>query len=89
MEYVEGHRLSESISSRGLDLAAVDVMTWQTAAVFLPALIAFLVMLYVWATRGRDPKPGSVPAQYEPPSGLSPAEVGLLIDNSVDAPLIP
>jgi len=51
--------------------------------VLLP-LWAFIVMFVFWWTKGRDPKPDrSVAPQYEPPKGMTPAEVGTLIDDSV------
>ena len=37
-----------------------------------------------WKTRGRDPKLGSIAAQYDPPDDLRAAELGTLIDNKVD-----
>jgi uncharacterized membrane protein len=53
---------------------------------FLPVpIIAFLVMLRLWRKKGRDPELGrSIMPQYEPPEDLSPAEVGTLMDFSVD-----
>jgi uncharacterized membrane protein len=52
--------------------------------VFLP-LLTFGVMFGVWHTVGKDPEPGmSVAPMYEPPKGLTPAEVGTLIDDSTD-----
>jgi len=51
--------------------------------VLLP-LWAFIVMFFFWWTKGRDPKPDmSVAPMYEPPKGMTPAEVGALIDDSV------
>ncbi|HEX9763810.1 MAG TPA: DUF2207 domain-containing protein [Candidatus Acidoferrales bacterium] len=44
----------------------------------------FGLMFWLWHTRGRDPALGSIAAQYEPPAGLTPAEVGTLIDNTPD-----
>ena len=52
--------------------------------VFLP-LLTFGVMFGVWHAVGKDPEPGmSVAPMYEPPKGLSPAEMGTLIDDSTD-----
>jgi uncharacterized membrane protein len=49
-------------------------------------LWAFAVMFPMWWLKGRDPDPGiSVAPMYEPPEKMGPAEVGTLIDNSVDA----
>jgi uncharacterized membrane protein len=46
---------------------------------------AFLVMFVLWWLKGRDPDPGmSVAPMYEPPKNMGPAEVGTLIDDSVD-----
>ncbi|HEX3377475.1 MAG TPA: DUF2207 domain-containing protein, partial [Candidatus Acidoferrales bacterium] len=46
---------------------------------FLPILV-FFIMFWLWSTRGRDPRVGSVAVQYEPPDGLTPAEAGTLVD---------
>jgi uncharacterized membrane protein YgcG len=43
-----------------------------------------LLMLGLWYTRGRDPRHRPIAPQYAPPEGLSPAEVGTLVDNSPD-----
>jgi uncharacterized membrane protein YgcG len=47
-------------------------------------IIAFVFMLWLWWTRGRDPRLRPIAAQYEPPDQLTPGEVGTLIDNSAD-----
>jgi len=47
---------------------------------FLP-FIAFIVMFWLWWTRGRDPQMGSIAVQYEPPDKLTPGECGTLVDN--------
>jgi uncharacterized membrane protein len=48
-------------------------------------LWAFAVMFPLWWMKGRDPDPGmSVAPMYEPPEKMGPAEVGTLIDGSVD-----
>ena len=47
---------------------------------FLP-LVAFLIMFWLWWTRGRDPQLGSIAVQYEPPDKLTPGECGTLVDN--------
>lgn len=44
----------------------------------------FVGMLLLWFRVGRDPEERPVSAQYEPPSGLTPAEAGTLLDESVD-----
>src|SRR5579871_4616069 len=53
------------------------------AVVFLP-LVTLLAMFTLWWTVGRDPDPGvSVAPMYEPPKGISPAEAGTLLDDSI------
>jgi uncharacterized membrane protein len=41
----------------------------------------FFIMLWLWWTRGRDPRPQAISVQYEPPDKLTPAEAGTLVDN--------
>jgi hypothetical protein len=52
---------------------------------FALPILAFLTMFLIWFRRGRD-QPGATYAKYvsEPPSDLSPALVGALIDERVD-----
>ena len=51
--------------------------------VFLP-LATLVVMFALWWSVGRDPDPGeSVAPMYEPPPGISPAEAGTLLDDSI------
>ena len=51
--------------------------------VFLPFL-TLGVMFALWWYKGRDPDPGlSVAPMYEPPKGISPAEAGTLIDDTI------
>jgi uncharacterized membrane protein YgcG len=51
--------------------------------VFLPFL-TFGVMFTLWWYKGRDPDPGqSVAPMYEPPPGMSPAEAGTLLDDTI------
>lgn len=48
-------------------------------------LLALGGMSYAWRTRGRDPQGGAaIPVRYEPPEGLTPAEVGTVVDEEVD-----
>ena len=47
---------------------------------------SFVVMLAIWWWKGRDPDPGlSVAPMYEPPKGLTPAEAGLLLDDTIES----
>lgn len=51
--------------------------------VFLP-LVTLVVMFTLWWYKGRDPDAGiSVAPMYEPPPGISPAEAGTLLDDSI------
>jgi uncharacterized membrane protein YgcG len=51
--------------------------------VFLP-FWTFAVMFTLWWYKGRDPNPGiSVAPMYEPPAGMTPAEAGTLLDDSI------
>ena len=51
--------------------------------VFLP-LVTLLGMFALWWYKGRDPDPGvSVAPMYEPPPGISPAEAGTLLDDTI------
>ena len=47
-------------------------------------IFVFVIMFYLWWTRGRDPRLRSISAQYEPPDQLTPGEAGTLVDNSAD-----
>ena len=47
-------------------------------------IIAFVLMFWLWWTRGRDPRLRPIAARYEPPDKLTPGEVGTLVDNSAD-----
>jgi len=47
----------------------------------LVPLGVFLLMLWLWYARGRDPRVGAIAVQYEPPAGLSPGEAGALVDD--------
>ncbi len=50
---------------------------------FLP-FFAFAFMYRRWYERGRDPELGSIEPRYEPPDDLTPAEVGVIVDNRAD-----
>jgi hypothetical protein len=47
-------------------------------------LLAFGLALRSWRRRGRDPRPRAIVVGYEPPAGMTPAEVGTLIDNQAE-----
>lgn len=70
-----------SPAARTLDRASDFATPWLLLPV---ATLAAMILL--WRTLGRDPAPGGDPvaARYEPPAGLSPAEVGTVLDESAD-----
>jgi uncharacterized membrane protein len=47
-------------------------------------ILAFAGMYKIWHLRGRDPRLNPIVAQYEPPEGMCPAEMGTLVDNYPD-----
>ena len=49
---------------------------------FVVPIIVFFVMFWFWYTKGRDPRRNAIAVQYEPPDGMTPGEVGTLVDNS-------
>lgn len=66
--------------------SAVRRAGWFVAAnwpLLLP-ILAFVLMLRHWHARGRDPEIRAIAPRYEPPEGLSPAEVGVVVDNRAD-----
>jgi uncharacterized membrane protein len=63
-------------------------LVWQRVAdnwvVIIPIAIFFL-LFYVWRKHGKDPKGrGTVVPEYDPPKGLTPIEVGTLVDGRLD-----
>ncbi len=64
-----------------LDRASDFVTPW-----FLLPLGTLGTMIYLWRSRGRDLESGrgAIAVRYEPPPGLTPAEVGTLLDESAD-----
>jgi hypothetical protein len=66
--------------------SALTKLAWflgSNPILFLP-LLTLAVMFTLWYSVGRDPDPGvSVAPQYEPPKGISPAEAGTLIDDTI------
>ena len=62
----------------------------DNAAFFLVALmpiLSFATMLFLYLRYGRDPgRRTPIVVEYDPPEGLSPAEVGSLLDERIDTP---
>jgi hypothetical protein len=54
---------------------------------FWPLLLAPLTLFLMgrhWLRHGRDPREQAIVVAYQPPEGMTPAEVGTLVDNSAD-----
>jgi len=66
--------------------SALTKLLWflgSNLIVFLP-FWTLAVMFTLWWYKGRDPDPGvSVAPMYEPPAGMSPAEAGTLLDDTI------
>lgn len=52
--------------------------------IFLLPIISLTLMWRLWLEKGRDPARRPIAPQYEPPQGLTPAEIGTLLDNRPD-----
>ncbi|MBI4572795.1 MAG: DUF2207 domain-containing protein, partial [candidate division NC10 bacterium] len=65
-------------------LLARAVLVLRSNWAFCIPLGVFVVMFWLWTIRGRDPRRRPIAPQYEPPEGLTPAELGTLVDNSPD-----
>jgi uncharacterized membrane protein len=59
----------------------IDQFLESNWPIFFPILV-FLLMFWLWSTRGRGPRVGPVAVQYAPPEGMSPAEAGTLVDEA-------
>lgn len=44
-------------------------------------LLAFVLAMRTWRRKGRDPRAQSIVVCYEPPEGMTPAEIGTLVDH--------
>jgi uncharacterized membrane protein YgcG len=55
----------------------------------LAVVLSFLSIFYftAWRKKGRDPKPGTIIPQFEPPAGISPAEAGYILRQKYDPSL--
>jgi hypothetical protein len=58
-------------------------LVYSNLPLALPAVV-FVGMLWLWRERGRDPRLAPITTQYEPPAGMSPAELGTLVDGRPD-----
>jgi len=57
----------------------------DNVAVALP-IVVFLFMSWYWWTRGRDPKTGTLMAEYDPPDAMTPAKLAALVKMRVTTP---
>jgi hypothetical protein len=64
--------------------AEVRAASYTALWPLLLPIIAFFLMLRTWAKHGRDPRSLPVAVGYAPPDGMTPAEIGTLVDNSAD-----
>ncbi|PYX37537.1 MAG: hypothetical protein DMG75_06720 [Acidobacteria bacterium] len=65
------------------ELTSLGWFVGSNPAVFLP-LWTVVVMFTLWWYKGRDPDPGiSVAPMYEPPAGMTPAETGTLVEDTI------
>ena len=61
--------------------ARLALENWIVAA----PLLALGLWIWQWSRRGRDPKGrGSIVVRYEAPEGVSPGEIGTVVDEKVD-----
>lgn len=77
----------------GIPKGIIREPTWQDKLIkivkdnwiVVMPLFTFGILYYLWRTRGRDPTGrGAIVAQYDPPKGLSPSQVGTILDEKVD-----
>ena len=74
------------------DLLAIQPPTFaQKLLWFLDAnkfaaapIIVLVAMILLWWRIGRDPRRGTIAPQFEPPHGMHPGQVGVLIDDRAD-----
>ncbi|HEU0054421.1 MAG TPA: DUF2207 domain-containing protein [Longimicrobium sp.] len=72
-----------AILSRPSEAAVKRAETMRFWPLPIP-LVVLLLALRSWRKRGRDPREESITVQYEPPAGMSPAELGTLVDHEAD-----
>jgi len=74
------------------DLLAIQPPTFaQKLLWFLDAnkfaaapIVVLVAMILLWWRVGRDPRRGTIAPQFEPPRGMHPGQVGVLIDDRAD-----
>ena len=58
--------------------------TFRANWVLLLPILSFFLMWKHWKAKGKDPDRRAVAPQYKPPEGMTPAEIGTLVDNRPD-----
>ena len=56
--------------------------SWPT--LFAPTLMGTLVLFTCWLAVGRDPKPGTIYPEFQPPGGIGPAEARYMLERGYD-----
>lgn len=74
---------AEHLIRRPTRWAAIRTFFRSNWPLLLPVL-AFFLMRRLWHRHGRDPERRPIAPMYEPPEGLTPSEVGVLMDNRPD-----
>ena len=72
-----------AVASRPSAAAQRRAETMRLWPLGLPFLV-FALALRSWRRRGRDPQARAIVVGYEPPDGMTPAEVGTLIDHQAE-----
>lgn len=58
-----------------------EIVRWSPVVI---PFLAFFLAFRAWKRRGRDPDAGAIAVQYEPADGMSPAELGTLVDHRAE-----
>lgn len=83
----EGLTLAVAFPAGVLPRASLSELRREQRVAWWPLavpLLTFGLMFRRWRRVGRDPKALPVVVQYAPPEGMSPAELGTVVDNSAD-----
>ena len=59
-------------------LVNLAIANWQLSAMVAIFFFVLLLHLYFWNRYGKDPKEGVIYPRFDPPHGLSPADVGFI-----------
>lgn len=89
LDVYEGFTTSIKLPKGTLDAPSISQrILWflQDNWGFSIPIITFCILYYLWFTRGKDPKTNkdTIMPRYKPPEGMTPGELGTLIDEHVD-----